>query len=173
MEFRVSKKNDFDAVKAIYDDIMDNMLDGDAGPSWVKGVYPSDEYLMEKIELNQLCVVEHEGQIIASVVFDQTASKGYEKVKWKVDAAEDEVLIVHIFATSRDCQRKGVSKFMIEEAIERALKKDLKVIRLNVLSGNVPAKKFYEKEGFEYIDTVELDYGELGSLEFCMYEYEL
>ena len=97
----------------------------------------------------------------------------YDKVNWKVDASEDEVLIVHAFATSIVYQGRGVSKFMFEEAIKYAFKTDLKVIRLNVLSHNIPAKKFFEKEGFTYIDTVDLNYGELGTLEFCMYEYEL
>jgi ribosomal protein S18 acetylase RimI-like enzyme len=164
---------DFEDVKAIYDDIMDNSFGSDVGPSWVKGVYPSDEYLREKIELNHLCVVEYENRIVASLVFDNLVSKGYEKVSWKIDASEDEVCIIHAFATSTTCQGRGVSKFMLNEAIKHALKTDLKVIRLNVISHNVPAKKFFEKEGFDYIDTVDLEYGELGTLEFCMYEYEL
>ena len=173
MELRLAKKEDFEDVKAIYDDIMDNSFGSDVGPSWVKGVYPSDEYLREKIELNHLCVVEYENRIVASLVFDNLVSKGYEKVSWKIDASEDEVCIIHAFATSTTCQGRGVSKIMLNEAIKHALKTDLKVIRLNVISHNVPAKKFFEKEGFDYIDTVDLEYGELGTLEFCMYEYEL
>ena len=101
MELRLAKKEDFEDVKAIYDDIMDNSFGSDVGPSWVKGVYPSDEYLREKIELNHLCVVEYENRIVASLVFDNLVSKGYEKVSWKIDASEDEVCIIHAFYLSR------------------------------------------------------------------------
>ena len=45
MELRLAKKEGFEDVKAIYDDIMDNSFGSDVGPSWVKGVYPSDSLL--------------------------------------------------------------------------------------------------------------------------------
>ena len=173
MKLRLSKKEDFSDVKAIYDDIIDNTIDTGVGPSWVRDVYPSDEYLLEKIELNQLCVVEYENKVVSSLIFDNIAYEGYDKVNWKVNAREDEICIVHCFATLPSYQGKGVSKFMLEEARKYALKTNLKVIRINVLSHNTPAKKFFEKEGFTYIDTVNLEYGELGTLEFCMYEYGL
>ena len=47
-----------------------------------------------------VCVVDYENKVVASLVFDHLTSEGYDKVNWKVDASEDEVLIVHAFATS-------------------------------------------------------------------------
>ena len=44
---------------------------------------------------------------------------------------------------------------------------------LDVLEGNLPAKKLYESVGFQYIERMELFYEDTGLAGFWLYELEL
>lgn len=46
-----------------------------------------------------------------------------------------------------------------------------KAVRLDVLVGNIPAKRLYESCGFEYRDKVTLFYEDTGVTDFEIYEF--
>ena len=46
----------------------------------------------------------------------------------------------------------------------------MKAIRLDVLKGNLPARRAYEKIGFQYRGTVPMYYEDTGGKEFEMFE---
>ena len=50
---------------------------------------------------------------------------------------------------------------------------DQKVIRLDVLAGNVPAEKLYTGLGFKYMDTLRMYYEDTGWTDYELYEYVL
>ena len=49
----------------------------------------------------------------------------------------------------------------------------MKVIRLDVLEGNIPAQKVYERLGFNYINTIQMYYEDTGLTGYMLYEYVL
>ena len=69
--------------------------------------------------------------------------------------------------------RRGIAKNMVQYAIETAKSRKGKVIRLDVLKGNLPANKLYESMGFIKINTVNMWYPDTGLAEFELYELAL
>jgi ribosomal protein S18 acetylase RimI-like enzyme len=62
---------------------------------------------------------------------------------------------------------------MLRFAIDRARQEKQKVIRLDVLKGNVPAEKLYSGMGFEYLHTLPMFYEDTGWTDYELYEYRL
>ena len=49
----------------------------------------------------------------------------------------------------------------------------LKALRLDVLEGNLPAERLYEKVGFQYAGSLNIFYEDTGWADFNLYEYEI
>lgn len=62
---------------------------------------------------------------------------------------------------------------MVIFAIDTARAGGQKVMRLDVLKGNVPAEKLYEGLGFKYLHMLKMFYPDTGWTEFELYEYAL
>ena len=56
------------------------------------------------------------------------------------------------------------AKKLVEHAIRTARKRNQKAIRLDVIVGNTVPEKLFLKYGFEYIDTVEMLYEDIGEV---------
>ena len=66
--------------------------------------------------------------------------------------------------------KMGVGRALLDFSFELAQQSGIKSIRLDVYENNLPAIHLYEKCGFEYIDTVDLGFGEYGLDWFKLYE---
>lgn len=59
---------------------------------------------------------------------------------------------------------------MLKFACDKAAEDGVESLRLDVYSENMPAIRLYEKNGFEYVGTVDLGLGEYGLKWFRLYE---
>lgn len=64
----------------------------------------------------------------------------------------------------------GIGRALMDHSFELAQQSGIKSIRLDVYENNLPAISLYEKYGFEYIDTVDLGFGNYGLDWFKLYE---
>ena len=62
---------------------------------------------------------------------------------------------------------------MVQFAIDAARENGQKVIRLDVLKGNVPAEKLYAERGFKYLHTLPMFYEDTGWTDYELYELRL
>ena len=62
---------------------------------------------------------------------------------------------------------------MMEEAVKIAEDMGLKALRLDVLEGNLPAERLYEKVGFQCAGSLNIFYEDTGWADFNLYEYEI
>ncbi len=67
----------------------------------------------------------------------------------------------------------GFGRQMVQFAIKLARETGKKAVRLDVLSGNLPAQHLYEGLGFHYVDSMKLYYEDTGRMDFDFYEYSL
>lgn len=86
---------------------------------------------------------------------------------------EGEYLVIHTLATDPDIYRKGIGKMMIHFAIQRAEEQHKKSVRLDVVPDNIPARKIYEKQGFQYAGEKDLKRGIEEIPTFVLYEYPI
>lgn len=90
-----------------------------------------------------------------------------------MDANQKEVMIIHALGVLPEFHGTGKAKALVREAIRIANEKQQKAIRLDVLSGNVPAMKLYESMGFHFQKSIKMFYADTGWTDFRLYELPL
>ena len=167
---RKAEKSEYEGIRDFYYQLIDDMAGMEYHPKWQKGVYPSEADLHTALDNSEICIYQEDGKIVAAMRVNHNATGGYEKVAWAVDAAKDEVTLIHILGVSLEHQGKGVAKKMVQHVIDTAREAKQKAIRLDVLMGNIPANRLYESMGFEYKERLSLFYEDTGLTEFDLYE---
>lgn len=142
-------------------------------PGWEKGIYPSDAFLKESLKSGELSALFVDDTIAAAMVLNHKCNEGYFEIDWKVPDDSSNILFVHALGVMPDYQRQGLAKIMVQEAIRAAKAAGQAAIRLDVLNGNIPARKLYESFGFEYRGTVKMFYEDTGWTDYLLYELVL
>lgn len=173
MELRTANENEWKKVKAFYWQLIEQMDSALYKPGWKKGIYPTDEFLMDSIRNKELYVLLSESNHMASMILNNKCTDGYEKIHWNITATPQEINVVHALGVLPDYQGQGIAKLMVQEAIRTAKENGQKAVRLDVLSTNIPAQKLYSDMGFNYMDTIQLFYEDTGSTNYLLYEYTL
>lgn len=173
IEIRKAAPADHEAVRDLYDGLIDGMAGSRYLPAWKKGIYPSEEFLRASLGNGELYTAWAGGTMVGAIILNHACTPGYEAVSWAVDAEPEEVSIVHALGVSPSFQGKGVAGEMVRGAIRLAKEAGQKAIRLDVLPGNLPAQKLYTAAGFRYMGTVKLFYEDTGLTDFLLYELPL
>lgn len=92
---------------------------------------------------------------------------------WPTAAEDSEVTVIHALGVDPELGGRGYGRRMVQFAIDTARENQQKVIRLDVLKGNVPAEKLYSGVGFQYLHTLQMYYEDTGWTDFELYEYAL
>lgn len=169
ISIELGKINDVNELEKLYNDLNDYLENGINYPGWIKGIYPVKENAIDGINSNSLYVAKHNGKIVGSIILKHKPEPGYSKTKWLFESDYSDVFVIYTFAVHPDFLRCGVGKALMEFSFKYSISLKAKSIRLDVYEGNMPAIKFYEKLGFEYIDTVDLGYGDYGLNWFKLY----
>ncbi|HIX25334.1 MAG TPA: GNAT family N-acetyltransferase [Candidatus Lachnoclostridium avicola] len=164
---------EFERVMEFYDRLTDEMEGAQYHPGWEKGVYPDPEFIRESMEEGELFVLEKDGGIAGAMVINHQGTDGYEQAAWKVSAAPEETAVLHALGVLPAYQGQGLAKRLVRAAGRIAVENGCRAVRLDVLEGNLPAKKLYESVGFQYIERMELFYEDTGLAGFWLYELEL
>lgn len=168
---RLAKVEEYDKVLAFYYDTIDMLKDSEFNSLWKKDVYPSNAYIRESIEKGELWVYEMDGRIISGMVLNHDCNDGYRDIKWPTKAEKNEVYVIHAFGVLPSIHGKGIGSQMLKNAIAYSADNSVKVIRLDVLSDNIPAVRLYTKNGFSYVDTTCMFYEDTGWTDFKLFEY--
>ena len=161
---------DIDELEKLYDDLNDYLSATTNYPGWIKGIYPIREDAVAGIENNTLLVVRHDGKIAGSIILDHHPDEAYNNVKWKIEADYSRIFVIRTFVVHPSFLKMGIGRTLMDYSFELAQQSGIKSIRLDVYENNLPAISLYEKCGFEYIDTVDLGFGNYGLDWFKLYE---
>jgi len=172
-DIRIAKSDEFHKIMEFYYSLIDLMQDAEYRPEWIKGVYPTEQFIQASIKNNELYVGISDNNIVSTMVMNHEYADGYENVKWQIDANKNEVIVIHALGVSPAYHGRGIAKQMVAYAIKNCREKDMKSIRLDVLGTNLPAQRLYPATGFSYIDTVKLFYEDTGLTDYLLYELVL
>ncbi|MFV0581825.1 MAG: GNAT family N-acetyltransferase [Parabacteroides gordonii] len=161
---------DIDELEKLYDDLNDYLSATTNYPGWIKGIYPIREDAVAGIENNTLFVVRHDGKIAGSIILDHHPDEAYNNVRWKIEADYSRIFVIRTFVVHPSFLKMGIGRALIDYSFKLAQQSGIKSIRLDVCENNLPAISLYEKCGFEYIDTVDLGFGNYGLDWFKLYE---
>lgn len=173
MEIRLAQIDEFGEIRSFYHSLIDAMEDARYKPGWEKEVYPTDTYLTDSINKKELWIGIENGQLAAAMIVNHEYNEGYGQVVWPTDARPDEITVIHALGVHPVFAGRGLAKKLVEKVFEIAKNAKQKVIRLDVLGGNVPAEKLYVGAGFKYIDTLQMFYEDTGWTDYELYEYKV
>lgn len=125
-------------------------------PLW-SSEHPSDECIKEAISRGEQYACMENDAIIGALLLSENPDGDYDAGNWSRDLKAGEYLSVHILAVSSDCCQSGVGSFMVGECIAIARSKGYKALRLDIVPSNTPAERLYQKNGFVYAGTVDLN----------------
>ena len=170
---RLATDADFSAIRAFYNQLIDDISVLPHHPMWDKDGHPSNDYLRSAIAGNELWIAEGEMGVAGAMIVNGAANEGYNGIPWAVDAAPGEYVIVHAFGVATRMQGKGLGSAMMHEVIDRARAEGKKAIRLDLIDLNLPTGRMYTRLGFEKRAEVRLFYPEVKWQLFHMFEYVL
>lgn len=163
----------YNEVITFYHRLIDMMENEPYGPEWKKEIYPTNEHLVDAIQNQQLYFVKLDHEIVGAMVMNHDYGEEYDGVRWGCDASCEEIMIIHLLGVLPSYQKKGIARFMMDEAKQMAKYSNQKAIRLDVLGTNLPALDVYLKLGFECCGTIQMYYEDTGTCEYMLYEYVL
>ena len=173
MKIREAKTVDYEIVRAFYHSLIDAMQTSEFAIGWEKDIYPSPEFLKDSIEQKELYIGIEAGKIVAAMVLNHQCNESYGEYQWPTAAAEEEVTVIHALGVHPAFSGRGYAKQCVAFALEKARAAAQKVVRLDVLKGNVPAERLYAGMGFEYQCTLPMFYEDTGWTDYELYEYRL
>ena len=170
VEIRKCREADVPRTGAFYDAVV-AWLDGHVNyPRWVRGIYPSERTVRAASEAGEQYICESGGRIVGAFVLNTDPQGRYEKAAWSRDLPEGSYLVLHALAAAPEERRKGVASEIIRFCTEKARKQGFLALRADVVPGNVPARRLFEKNGFSCAGDADLERGIEGIPVFTLYE---
>ena len=108
------------AIYMMYDSIVDDTDGKAASPRWTKGVYPGLAYIEEAIKSGEMFAAFDDGVPVGAVIMNHRMAPGYEEAEWKLDAARDEIAVIHTLGVSPAAQHRGIASRLAEKVAEEA-----------------------------------------------------
>ena len=173
MEYVIRKAttDEYTTVRDFYYTMIEWLDTAEYGPGWKKDIYPSPQDLISALENGELWVCELDGKFIASMIINSSSVEGYNDVNWIVKTDPSRVSCLHALGVLPEYHGSGLSTKMVVKAIEIAKSKGHIALRLDVLSGNLPAERLYPKLGFKYIGEQQIYYEDTGLTDYKLFEY--
>lgn len=172
MQFLKCDPTLLEALTAFYHQVVRYLEENVNYPHW-NADHPSDESIAQAVadSLQYICI--DNGKIVGAVVLSEDPEGHYEIGNWSRELKPGEFLIVHVLAVSPDHLHRGVGDLMVRECIALAKAEGYRAVRLDVVPGNDPAVRLYEKNGFTYAGSGDLQRYLVEIPVFDLYELNL
>ena len=139
----------------LYHAAIDHLEKNTNYPKW-SSEHPSDRCIEEAVTAGEQYLCIESNDILGAVVLSENPDGFYEAGNWSRELKTGEYLVIHALAVNPMFAHKGVGSFMVDQCIDIARHGGYKALRLDVVPGNIPAERLYEKMGFVYAGTKDL-----------------
>jgi len=173
MEIRKCTARDVIALGKFYDEIVKYLCDTVNYPKWIYKQYPSEQSVALMTEKDSQYVCFADGEIVGAFVLNCDPQGAYEQACWSKSIEQGRYLVCHTLAVSPRRQKQGLGKQIVEFCIKYARDNLFQAVRLDVVPTNYPARRLYERCGFNYVGDVDLKRGYQEIPLFSMYEFNL
>ena len=138
-------------------------------PKWSKE-HPSEQSIMEAIEKGTQYAYIKNDKLLGAVVLNEDPEGYYEDGNWTLALKPGEFCVIHVLAVDPDVTAEGIGGFIVDDCVELARQNGYRAVRLDVVPGNIPADRLYQKKGFRYAGTRDLRRNIEGIPVFQLYE---
>lgn len=181
---RVARADEAEQVVAFYTRMIDEMQGTDFDVRWRHGVHPSAEYLQESTQAGDVLVgvldaddpdtaqAVGASRIACALVMNSEADAGYERGAWLVNAAPEDVAVLHVVATLAAFHGRGFARQLVNASVDTARVAGKKTVRLDTFTTNSRGRRLYEKCGFTCIGEYPHFYPQIDpTLATALYEF--
>jgi len=172
MRLESATREDFDAIIAFYDDVIERTPAMATYARWSKGKHPTAESIRAYIDEGCMYLYRANGIIVSTMAVTMYQGDDYHAIEWSKQVTDDKVAVIHILAVSPDHQGSGIGSEMIRKAIRIAQDKGMEAVRLDALASNTPAHRIYKHLGFEFRGKQHLYAENTGWTDFFFFELE-
>ncbi len=141
MNLRHATEKDLPALHTLFTDIT-RKLDSEGICIWDE-IYPDCAFPVD-IKRESLFVLEENGRLISAFALCEP-QKDEGSIVWENPVANG--IYLFRFGVSPDFLKKGIGTYMLKEAKRIAKERGGEYLRLLVVDYNIPAIRFYEKNG--------------------------
>ncbi len=170
VNIRKADKNDFNAVLKIYDNIHTEEESGRTVIGWVRGIYPEAKTIEDALARDDLFVIEADGEIAGTVIFNQIQVDSYKNAKWQYEVADNEVMVMHTLVIDPSQKGKGLGKEAAHFYEQYALENGCHYLRIDTNAKNVSARAFYKKLGYKEIGIVPCEFNGIAGINLVLLE---
>lgn len=153
MIIRKATQDDVVKVAAGYAELAEHEKNTISYTNWQFDYYPTVNTAQESFKKGTLFVLEDCGEVCASMILNHVQPCEHHKIKWKYNADDAQILVIHTLCVNPSKTSRGYATAMVNFAHEFAKQTECKVIRLDTYVGNTPAQSLYKKLGYEYAGT--------------------
>ncbi len=104
------------------------------------------------------------------IILRHEPEEGYQNGSWLTEDDYRHIYVIYTLAVHPDFLKCGVGTELLAFAEQTARKEGCVSIRLDVVKGNIPAERLYQRCGYQLTGTVSLGYEEYGLPWFHLYE---
>lgn len=162
MQVRLATMADYPAVMALYDEASDAMTGTPHDCCWRRGGHPSRAFVEGLVRDGGMLVALADRAVVGAVGIDHDLGHDYGRLPWLVDAADEEVAVVHLLVVRPDHRGRGLSRRLLRACLDEAHGRGMRSARLDATANNAPAIALYESEGFTRIGGGWVDVGVAG-----------
>ncbi len=159
MLIRKCREDEIISVGAFYDDVvlwLDNHVNY---PKWLYKTYPSESFVRDMTATQAQYLCFDGPKLVAAFVLNDDPQGDYQKGAWSRALPDGAYMVLHALAIAPERQGEGLGSEIVRFCVERAKSLDYQAIRVDIVPGNWPAKKLYEKNGFDYVGDFDLGRG--------------
>lgn len=175
LEFRRAEPSDTAAAQEVYRRIVDYLAATVNYPGWYHDGHPTPGDVESWVDRGDLylAVDKTSAAIAGAVVLDHRAPGAFADAAWAVDAASEEVLVVHALGVHPDFLRQGVARFLVDSLLDVARAQGCRAVRLDTYVENSPARELYSRYGFTNLGLHTVHYDGTDLDQFHLFEYVL
>ena len=115
--------------------------------------YPNTQVFEKDIEQRQLWVAHKDGAIAGVTAITTDQSPEYADVGWDIT---EPAIVTHRLAVSSKFRGMGIAAALLNQAEEEALKRDIKLLRIDTNTKNEATQKLFPKLGYEFAGEIGL-----------------
>jgi len=127
--------------------------------------YPNIAVFTNDIDRGQLWIAEIEGKIAGITAITTDQEPEYAKVGWDI---KEIAIVTHRLAVSPQYQGLGIATALLQQAEHEALRRNIKILRIDTNTSNSATQKLFPKLGYIYVGEIGL--GFRPGLRFYCYE---
>lgn len=171
--FRKARIEDIDRINEIYEEILQEEEAGRASIGWVRGVYPTRKTAEAAILSGHMFVEEDRGQIIAAAKLNQTQEAAYAQAKWRYDAPEEQVMVLHTLVISPKAGGAGYGTRFVGYYEQYALAHGCHYLRMDTNARNSRARTLYKKLGYTEVGIVSTTFNGIQDVQLVCLEKKI